>query len=210
MPQERGSRKTRRLAPEIRRRQIIDATLQVAEQRGFGSLTVDAIASEAGITRPVVYDLFGDLNGLLAATLQDALDRALVAVDEAVPTEVPDAPPDQVFGEALRKFLEAVRADPLTWRLILLPPQGAPAQIRAAVGRNRAELVGRVAPLIEWALAVTGVKGAEPTVVARLLIATGEDLARLVLESPRRYAPDRIAAEIGALALLLAAAQPPR
>jgi len=199
----RTGTRTPRLAPEVRRRQIIDATLRVAEKSGFSELTVDAIAGAAGITRPVVYDLFGDLKGLLAATLEDALERALAAVDAAIPTEIPDAPPGEVLDEALRTFLLAVRADPLTWRLILLPPQGAPAEIRSAVRRNRLDLVGRIAPLVAWALEDLGVSGVDHTVVARLMIATGEDMARLVLEHPRRYNPDRVANGIGALSRLL-------
>ena len=102
--------RTPRLAPEIRRRQIIDATLRVAEKSGFSELTVDAIAAAAGITRPVVYDLFGDLKGLLAATLEDAMQRAMAAVDSAIPAEIPSAPPEDVLTAALLTFLEAVRA----------------------------------------------------------------------------------------------------
>jgi AcrR family transcriptional regulator len=191
------------MAPEERRRQIMAATLRVAADGGFSGLTVDAIAAEAGITRPVIYDLFGDLEGLLAATLADAVSRALGAVDQALPSVVPDAPPEAVLDTAMRAFLAAVRADPLTWRLILLPPQGAPAEIRAAVDANRSEIVARVTPLVEWGLRDLGVAGVDSRIVARLLIATGEDMARLVLEHPRRYSAERVASAIGALVTLL-------
>jgi AcrR family transcriptional regulator len=185
----------------------MDATLRVAERRGFSELTIDAIAGEAGITRPVVYDLFGDLGGVLRATLEDALTRAQGAVEAVIPDSVPDAPPDTLLSDTLRTFLEAVLADPLTWRLILLPPRGAPPEIRAAVDDNRRELVGRIAPLVQWALSARGVQGVDHEVVARLQVATGEDMARLVLEHPEAYTPERIAEAVATLVRLLPRAE---
>jgi AcrR family transcriptional regulator len=193
-----------RLAPAERRRQIIDATLRAAEKKGFGALSIDAIAREAGITRPVVYGLFGDLRGLLAATLADAERRALATVQDVLPQPRGDRSPEIVLADAFRRFLEAVRSDPMTWRLILLAPQGAPPQIRETVRQNRAAVAERVAELVQWGL---GFLDASPeidgAVLARLLIAAGEDMARLVLEHPRRYTPARIARAVGDIALLL-------
>ncbi|MGZ4306968.1 MAG: TetR/AcrR family transcriptional regulator [Solirubrobacteraceae bacterium] len=193
-----------RLAPAERRRQIIEATLRVAEVKGFGALSIDAVAREAGITRPVVYDLFGDLRGLLAATLADAERRALATVQDVLPEPRGERAPEVVLADAFRRFLEAVRSDPMTWRLILLAPQGAPPQIRESVRRNRAAVAERVTELLEWGL---GLIEASPqidrAVLARLLIAAGEDMARLVLEQPRRYTPSRVARAVQEIALLL-------
>jgi AcrR family transcriptional regulator len=193
-----------RLAPAERRRQIIDATLRVAEVKGLGGLSIDAVAREAGITRPVVYDLFGDLRGVLAATLADAERRALARVQDILPRPPGDGSPALVLTDAFRRFLEAVRSDPMTWRLILLAPQGAPPQIRENVRENRAAVAERVAELVEWGLGLTDASPEiDRAVLARLLIAAGEDMARLVLEQPRRYTPSRIARAVGDLALLL-------
>lgn len=196
--------RTPRLAPEERRRQIVDATLKVAETKGFDRLTVDAIAREAGITRPVIYDLFGDLSGLLAATLADAETRALATVGNVLPEPGGGQSPDVVLADAFRLFLEAVRRDPMTWRLILLPPQGAPPQIRENVQRNRAAVAERVTGLVTWGLGRIGAPAEiDRAVLARLLIAAAEDMARLVLEHPKRYTPSRIARAVKDIALLL-------
>ncbi len=191
-----------RLAPEMRRRQIIEATLRVAERRGFSALTVDAIAREAGITRPVIYDLFGELDGLLRATLQDTLEQTLHAVQELLPHRPPDAPPERVVHDVLLRFLAAVGEQPQRWRLLLLPSRGAPAGIRAGVERNRAEVLARAVPLVDWGLRELGVGGPDPVLVTRLLMATGEDMARLTLEHPDRYPPGRIADAVCALTRL--------
>ena len=110
----------------------------MAEVKGFGALSIDAVAREAGITRPVVYDLFGDLRGLLAATLADAERRALATVQDVLPEPRGERSPEVVLADAFRRFLEAVRSDPMTWRLILLAPQGAPPRsARACAGTGR-------------------------------------------------------------------------
>jgi AcrR family transcriptional regulator len=192
-----------RLAPELRRRQIIDATLRVADRRGFSALTVDAIAREAGITRPVVYDLFGELDGLLQATLRDTLEQTLNAVEELLPPQPPDARPEDVVHDVLLRFLTVVGEEPQLWRLVLLPTRGAPAGIRAGVERNRTEVLARAVPLVKWGLRELAVSGIDPVVIARLLMATGEDMARLTLEGPDRYPPGRIAGAVRGLTRLL-------
>jgi AcrR family transcriptional regulator len=195
--------RTPRLPPEIRRRQILDATGRIVVADGFGALTIDGVAREAGITRPVVYDLFGDLDGLLAAFVADAEQRALVAIGGALPDPTSDLP-DQLLEDGLRMFLEAVRSDPDLWRIVLLPPEGTPAVARGAIERRRAELAAGVGELIDIAASRTGIlEGVDRPSFARAIIAVAEDMGRLVLEKPRRYTPSRIARSAGQIARLL-------
>ena len=187
------STRTPRLPPEVRRRQIMDATLRVATTVGFAELTIDAIAAEAGISRPVVYDLFGDLRGVLTAMITEASARATAAIDEALPDVDGGAPPAALLEEAYRTMLGAIRDDPAMWRLILLPPRGAPPEIRDEIARRRAQTLARVIPRVRWGLDELQITGVRDDVVARVLLATAEEMGRLVLEHPRRFAPERIA-----------------
>jgi AcrR family transcriptional regulator len=197
------SPRTPRLPPEIRRRQILDVTGRLVAADGFSALTVEAVAREAGITRPVVYDLFGGLDGLVEAFIEDADARALVAIGGALP-DPSSEPPDQLLEIGLRKFLEAVRADPDLWRIILLPAEGTPPVAQRAIERRRAELAGGVGELIDIAANRSGIlAGVDRESFARIVIALAEDMARLVLEKPRRYTPRRISRAAGAIARLL-------
>jgi AcrR family transcriptional regulator len=181
----------------------MDATLRIAGTGGFVELTVDAIAAEAGITRPVVYDLFGDLGGVLAAVVAEASERAAAQIDEALPVLGEDSAPSAMLERAFLTMLRAVRKDPAIWRLILMPPEGAPPEIRDAIARQRLDTLTRVTPLVEWGLGRLGVSGAQPAVIARVLIATAEEMGRLVLDHPRRYPPERIAGALGGLMAVL-------
>src|SRR5437763_9979153 len=77
-PMASPPQRTPRLAPEIRREQLLDAALDVLTEGGFDAVTVEAVARRAGVTRPVVYNMFGDLNGLMV-TLIDREERAALA-----------------------------------------------------------------------------------------------------------------------------------
>jgi len=204
------ARRAERLAPEQRRELLLDATLALAGEQGFTQMTIEAIARQAGVTRPVVYDLFGDLEGVLLALLQREERRALAALDEIVPDELHQEDPETVLVEGVRAFLEAVHRNPRTWRLLLLPPEGSPPALRARVGATRRTLAGHIARLLDWGLARRGgPHGLDTEVLARLLVAITEDAARLTLTHPRRFTPVRLAeATRGMVALLPPASMP--
>lgn len=201
---EEGSVRAQRLEPEARRRQILDVTLTAAAEHGFQGLNVDLIARAAGITRPVIYDLFGDLDGLLDALVEDADVRALGAVEEALPDPETGAGPDEMLAEAVRAFLEAVRDDPEIWRLVLLPSDGTPVSVRGRVERRRAELARRIAGIVGAVARRHAIlEGVEIGLFARVLIGIAEDMGRLVLERPADYTPERIAAATAQMARLV-------
>src|SRR4051812_25670681 len=122
-----------------RREQILDVTKDIVEASGFHAVSIDRVAREAGVTRPVVYTHFGDLDGLLNALVDRGNQGTLEALSRIVPT--PGGRPDDVLLDSLRRFLETVRDDPVTWRLALLPPESAPALLGERIGRDRANVV---------------------------------------------------------------------
>src|SRR5918994_6585818 len=71
-----------RMPPEERREQILDATLALVAEKGYESVSMEGIARVAGVTKPVVYDLFGTLADLLEALLKREEERALAQLAE--------------------------------------------------------------------------------------------------------------------------------
>ncbi|MHB8657021.1 MAG: TetR/AcrR family transcriptional regulator [Solirubrobacteraceae bacterium] len=213
-----GSPRTPRLAPELRRAQLLDAALGVLSERGFGAVTIEAVAQAAGVTRPVVYDLFGDLDGLMLALIDRAEATALgplLAIVGADPGDQVD--PERFLVDSVRAFLDAVRTDPRTWRLVLMPPRGSSPELRERIRRSRRLIAGRVAELLDWGVPRRGGPlGLDHALAARLIVAAGEDAARLMLAHPRRFSAERLTALAeGALTLIPAGAQrrgesPPR
>jgi AcrR family transcriptional regulator len=196
--------RTPRLPAPERRRRLLDAALEVVDERGFHGLTVEAVARRAGVTRPVVYDLFGDLQRLLLALAEREEAAALATLAAVVPVDPAGREPDALLAGAIEAFLRAVRAAPRTWRLVLRPPDGTPPVLRERIATSRRRLAAQVAELLGWGLAARGgPRGLDREVLARLLIAAAEDAARLSLAHPRRFPPARLAtAARGMLALL--------
>src|SRR3954453_1523760 len=105
-----------RMTAEQRREQLLDATKAIVLEDGFHAVSIEAVARAAGITRPIVYGHFADLGGLLEALVERESRRAL--------SQLPDTY-DDLLG-ALTAYLNAVRTDPDTWRLVLVAQEGGP------------------------------------------------------------------------------------
>jgi AcrR family transcriptional regulator len=166
-----------RLSAEERREQLLDVTKRIVIEEGFHAVSIEAVAREAGITRPIVYGHFTDLPGLLEALVDRESARALAQLETVLPQ------PDLL--EALRAYLQVVGDDPATWRLVLMPPEGAPRLLHDRIERGREAIVARLAHGLP-----SGSDLPDPELSAHLMSAYADAAARLVLTG--RYPPERI------------------
>jgi AcrR family transcriptional regulator len=79
----------RRLRPELRREQVVDAAERVFAGQPYEQVTMDTVADEAGISRALLYRHFPGKNVLFAAVYQRAADRLVdrVRLDADAPLE---------------------------------------------------------------------------------------------------------------------------
>jgi AcrR family transcriptional regulator len=181
-----------RMPPEQRREQLIDAALNVILHDGYGSVSVEAVAREAGVTRPVVYDHFPNLGRLLHALVEREERYSLEQLEEVVPATADERDPMDVLATSVRRFLEIVMGRPTTWRLILLPLEGTPAIVRDHVERNRARILERIQRLVAASVELGKLPPELDTeLVARAIRDLGEEAGRMVLTDPERYTPER-------------------
>ncbi len=114
-----------------RRGQLLDVTAEMIVESGFSAVTIQSVARRAGISRPIIYEHFGDLPGLLTALVERETTEALAQVSASTLTEVTAAAdPTELILDSLRTYLTAVVDHPTTWRLVLMPPEGAPEILR--------------------------------------------------------------------------------
>jgi AcrR family transcriptional regulator len=181
-----------RLPPAERREQLLDAALSVTVERGYDGVSMEAIARAAGVTKPVVYDLFPNLGELLKALLQREEALALAQLEAVMPTR-PAVSPEALLVTGFVAFLESVAATPAPWRLIVLPPEGTPAIVRAHMEAGRETVRQRLEELLTWGVEERGgPHELDIELTSHALIAVGERLARLVLTNPEDYSPDRV------------------
>lgn len=63
---------------EIRRRQLIEATVDTIEAYGFAETTIARISQSAGLSAGIIGHYFGGKNALLAATMRSLLEQLKV------------------------------------------------------------------------------------------------------------------------------------
>ena len=68
------------MSGEQRREQLLDVTGALVAAGGFPAVSIRSVATAAGISRPIVYEHFGDLPGLLKALVSREMAFALAQV----------------------------------------------------------------------------------------------------------------------------------
>jgi len=174
----------------------MDAALEIIVRDGYAAVSVDAIAKEAGVTRPVVYGVFADLRDLLGTLLDRQQARALTQLGDLVPTAPDLSDPDQLVADTARRLIEAVRSDPMTWQPILLAPSGMPSQVRARIDADREGFTVRLAGLLEVGLVLRGGPALDAEVTAHAIVAVMEHFGRLLLAEPDRFTTDRLVGSV--------------
>ncbi|QHY94104.1 transcriptional regulator BetI [Streptomyces sp. S4.7] len=127
-----------------RRRQLLEAADRVVLRDG-PKASMNAIAAEAGITKPILYRHFGDKGGLYRALAKRHTDALLSALKAAL-----DAPADRRarVEATLDTYLAAIEARPQVYRFLMHPADDA-ADIQLPeqgfdVGRHSAPLLRRL------------------------------------------------------------------
>lgn len=188
--------KRRRYTPRLPRAErgelILDATRRLVAREGWAGLKMDRVAAEAEIAKSVVYAIFESQEGLQHALMARERERAF-ALSARTLAELENAE-DLVTGSiaALTRFLDGVAAEPDTWRLVLLPIQGAPPTVAEAILEGRERWRERIEPLVARLLGSENVGGLDLELVGHFVRGNAEYFARLILEEPDRFTPERI------------------
>jgi AcrR family transcriptional regulator len=72
-----------RVPRAVRERQLVELGEQLFAERGFAKASMDELARRAGVTKPVIYELFGSKEGLFRACLEGLALRLAGEIAEA-------------------------------------------------------------------------------------------------------------------------------
>ena len=67
----------------VRERQLVDLGEELFAERGYAKASMDELARRAGVTKPVIYELFGSKEGLFRACLEGLALRLADAIADA-------------------------------------------------------------------------------------------------------------------------------
>ena len=132
--------KKRLSAPE-RRQQLMEVGRAVFAQLGYESASIEEIARQAGVSKPIVYEHFGNKEGLHAAIVDRELDTLVARVIKTIS----EGAPRERFEGAVLAFLTYVKDEPDGFAV--LTRDSPTAQARRGLTRvigDTAERVGDV------------------------------------------------------------------
>jgi len=72
-----------RVPRELRRQQLVELGEQLFAERGFTKTSMDELARRAGVTKPIIYELFGSKDGLFEACLEGLALRLAASIADA-------------------------------------------------------------------------------------------------------------------------------
>lgn len=124
----------------------MDQTLAVAHdlfaERGYHEVTMDEVAARVGVTKPLLYNYFGNKEKLFLACLDQAATSLEATVVEAVGAT--DSP-DQALREGMRAFFNFVAADRKTWRVLFDEALPAETEAGRALAAHRDRILAFIA-----------------------------------------------------------------
>lgn len=201
-----AARKRRAYAPRVppheRRTQLLDAALHLVVTHGHAAATMDAVAEQAGVTKPVVYSVFRGraelLDALLEREQEGAVDQFFAALPDGI-LERAASDPAGVMADMLDGLLTAVRAAPERWHCVVMPMPDMPPEFQAARESARALARGQVERVMRAVLPSIGAPPElDAEIVAHTVVTLFEMAARLVLTDPDHFNPERFVAALRA------------
>jgi AcrR family transcriptional regulator len=77
-----GTNHRKRMTGKERREQLLDIGRRLFAERGFEGTSIEEIAAQAGVSKPVVYEHFGGKEGLYAVVVDREVERLLTMATE--------------------------------------------------------------------------------------------------------------------------------
>ena len=124
-----------RVPREVRRRQLAELGEELFAERGFARASMDELARRAGVTKPVIYDLFGSKEGLFNACLEGLALRLATRIADAARAE--EDPESRLRAGGLA-FLRFATENRVAYELLY---EGRFSEAAAAVRRRQAALI---------------------------------------------------------------------
>ena len=193
------------LGPERRRPEVLDAALKLFLKGGYDGTSMQAVANQAGVTKPVVYACFDSKDELFRALLRREEDRILAEIQEAF-KDADLSDPETTLSEGFTGFLRAVGDSPDVYRLVFMGEGGGNTAVADRIRRGRQAQVDSLSALAQsWLEDRNGTHSkAEIEKTSRLvgnsIAGLGEAGARLLLSGEDDWTPETLGRELGRLA----------
>jgi len=137
--------RSNRLPRHERRRQLLDAALEVFVSQGYHAAAMDEIAERAGVSKPVLYQHFPGKLELYLALLDESVDALVVAVRGALRSTTDNK---QRVAATFSAYFEYVAGEGQAYRLVFESDLGNESAVRAKLERGQRECAEMISQVV--------------------------------------------------------------
>ncbi|MFI6677154.1 TetR/AcrR family transcriptional regulator [Kribbella sp. NPDC050470] len=145
-----------RLRPDQRRAQILEAARRVLVADPHRELTVELVATEAGVSPALLFHYFGSKKKFQYAVIEEAAAEVMLRT-----APDPSLPPEEQLRSGIRAFVRAVLEAPQLYRATLLMSAAGDPAVRALHSEIRQVFS-------TWVIGAVGQRGIEITPAVEL------------------------------------------
>jgi AcrR family transcriptional regulator len=127
-----------RVPRAVRERQLVELAEELFAERGYAGTSMDELCRRAGVTKPVVYELFGSKEGLFRACVEGSAAALAGAVTTAVRAE---ASPEGKLRAGGLAFLRFAADHRVAWEVLFAAGEARFAGEAEVVRRGQASLL---------------------------------------------------------------------
>jgi AcrR family transcriptional regulator len=135
----------RRMRGPERRQQLLEVARKVFGRRGYHTVTMDAVAREAGVTKPILYDHFPSKRELYLALLEADLETLAGRLREALDASSGNR---ERIRASFQAYFDFVDEHAEGFRLLMQEAVGGEREFRDMVARFRDEVLEQVTSVI--------------------------------------------------------------
>ncbi len=172
----------RRLTAEARRRQLFEVALGLFAEHGYAATTMDDIAEQAGVTKPLVYQHFESKRALYLE-LMDVFSTALVS-DIVKATADAEGPRQQV-ERGFAAYFDLMVGNQSAFRLLYGRDAPDDPELGAALARVEDAMAQAIDPLID-----AGLEPEHRLLLAHAVVGMAEAVSRHWLQARRLEVPN--------------------
>ena len=135
-----------RLPRHERRRQLLDAALEVFVSQGYHAAAMDDIAERAGVSKPVLYQHFPGKLELYLALLDQSVDELVATVRDALESTTDNK---QRVAATFTAYFEYVAGEGQAFRLVFESDLSNEAAVRERLERGQQECAQMISQMVE-------------------------------------------------------------
>jgi len=137
--------RSNRLPRHERRRQLLDAALEVFVSQGYHAAAMDEIADHAGVSKPVLYQHFPGKLELYLALLDESVDILVQTVRDALRSTTDNR---QRVAATFGAYFEFVGGEGQAYRLVFESDLSNEAAVRARLDRVQRECAAMISQMV--------------------------------------------------------------